>query len=339
MEIQADELDTVKIELRQQKAELEKRYGFGNIVGKSPRMQEIYQLLERLSDSDVPVLIYGESGTGKELIAKAIHFNSTRKDKPFVSENCAAVQEQLLESELFGHVKGAFTGASFNRKGLFEVAQGGTLFLDEIGDMSLGMQKKLLRVLQEKEIRRVGDHRKIPVDVRIVSATNRNLKELIKSGEFREDLYFRINVVTIYLPPLRERKEDIPLLVDHLLKKHWPGKAPKIPKKILEYFMKYSWPGNIRELENEVAKLLALGGRKITIDMVSPHILQETRSPASNSEMRPLKEIEKEAILNTLLKLHWNKKEAAKVLGISRKTLYNKMESYGIPLEQINYKE
>lgn len=338
VEVQAHELIDVREELKNQRAELEERYRFGNIIGKSPKMQEIYRTLEKLADSDVPVLIYGESGTGKELIARAIHFNSRRKDRNIVSENCAAVNEQLLESELFGHVKGAFTGADQNRKGLFELAERGSLFLDEIGDMSLGMQKKLLRVLQEKELRRVGDNKKIPVDVRIISATNRDLKELISQGVFRQDLYYRINVLTIYLPPLRERKGDLPFLVEHFVKKHTPPELPaipEIPREVLQTFLQYSWPGNIRELENEISKLMALGDNKIEGEMISPHIREErTATPplsrAFSPALKTLKELEKDAILATLQDTGGNKQEAAKRLGITRKTLYNKMSAYKI---------
>ena len=238
-------------------------------------MYEIFHILDQVTDSDVPVLIQGESGTGKELIARALHFNSKRKDHPFVSENCSAIPETLLESEFFGYEKGAFTGADQDKPGLFEIANGGTLFLDEISEMNLDMQAKLLRVLQEGEIRRVGGKKTIRVDVRLISACNRDLAEEVRKKRFRSDLFYRINVITIELPPLRERKEDIPLLVEHFLQRGAKkiGRKKRISPRALEYLMEYDWPGNVRELENEIERAMVLAEDVITPDVLSPSIL------------------------------------------------------------------
>jgi diguanylate cyclase (GGDEF)-like protein len=249
------ELETVRIELEDRTKQIELRYNYDNIVGSSPKMQEIFRLLDRITDTTVPVFIHGESGTGKELVAKAIHYNGPRRKFRMISENCAATSETLLESELFGYMKGSFTGAQNDRKGLFELATKGTLFLDEVGDMSLGMQKKLLRVLQEGEIRRVGGKDTVKVDVRIVSASNKDLKKLTEEGKFREDLYYRLNVVKVDLPPLRDRKEDLPLLIDHFLKEEATGSANKrFDSESMQMLMRYNWPGNIRELRNVVER-------------------------------------------------------------------------------------
>ena len=236
-------------------------------------MLELFRLLDRLTDTALPVVIQGESGTGKELVARAIHFNGPRRDRPFVSENCAAIPETLLESTLFGYVRGAFTGADHDTRGLFEVADGGTLFLDEVGEMSPAMQGKLLRVLQEGEFRRVGGERTRKVDVRIVAATNRDLARMVEEGKFRQDLYFRLNVARILLPPLRERREDIPLIVEHLLAKHAANAAtPAKPldPAALARLVAYRWPGNVRELENEITRADALSGERITVADLSP---------------------------------------------------------------------
>ena len=327
------ELEYVKQELSQKKQEMGECYRFGNLVGRSAKMQKLYRLLEQVASSDVPVLIIGESGTGKELIAKAIHFHSSRRNCPIISENCAAVNEKLLESELFGHVKGAFTGASRSRKGLFELAHGGTLFLDEVGEMSLAMQSKLLRVLQEREIRPVGGTKTIPVDVRIIAATNRNLQEMVREGTFREDLYYRLCVVTITVPPLRERKEDIPLLIQHFLTEYGSFSEEEarqlvenIPAEVKESLFHYDWPGNVRELENGILRLLALGSQELNWTLLLPRGF----SPSLQKRVRPLAEVEQEAIEQALQMTQGNKQLAAKLLGISRKTLYNKLRQYGL---------
>lgn len=312
------------------------------IVGSSPRMIEIFHVLDRISSSAAPVLINGESGTGKELIAQAVHQNSLRKDKAFVSENCGALTETLLESELFGYVRGAFTGATKDHKGLFELAIGGTLFLDEVGDMSHGMQKKLLRVLQEGVVRRVGGKEYISVDVRILSATNKDLLEEVRSGNFREDLYYRLNVINLKLPPLRERKEDIAEIVQYFLDalSQKAGLEKTIDPIAMERLLSYNWPGNIRELQNEVRRMFALSD-----DTIQTQDLSETLR-AGNSQDPPfqalerelasltLKEaterLEKEMIRNALVQARGNKSQVAKVLQVPKTSLYNKINKYGI---------
>jgi transcriptional regulator with PAS, ATPase and Fis domain len=305
----------------------------------------VFRLLDKVTDSDIPVFIHGESGTGKELVARAIHFNGPRARRNFVSENCAAIHETLLESELFGSVRGAFTGANRDRKGLFEVADQGTLFLDEIGEMSPLMQKKLLRVLQEGEFRRVGGKEVIKVDVRILSASNQNIARLVESGEFRADLYYRINVLTVDLPPLRERKEDIPLLAQHFLavqaeKRKIPIR--KMEKSTLQILMGYSWPGNVRELENEIARAIALSDDQITPEVLSTHIQKGQGDSIDLTEIvgRGLKEIvqdqtrilERRVIECTLTATGGVKSEAARRLQISRPTLDSKIERLSIKL-------
>ncbi len=276
------ELEHVRIELEDRTKQIELRYNYENIVGTSPKMQEIFRLLDRITDTTVPVFIHGESGTGKELVAKAIHYNGPRRKARMISENCAATSETLLESELFGYVKGAFTGAQNDRKGLFELANKGTLFLDEVGDMSLGMQKKLLRVLQEGEIRRVGGKDTLKVDVRIISASNKDLKRLAEEGKFREDLYYRLNVVKVDLPPLRERKEDLPVLIDHFLREEATGDVSKrFDTESMQLMMRYNWPGNIRELRNVVerAKIIS-DGEVITREAIILDTVYDPRAAA-----------------------------------------------------------
>jgi len=257
--------------------EAEWKYDFQNIIGQSKAMQEVFRLMRKIIPTDTTILLLGETGTGKELIARAIHYNGPRKDKLFVAQNCAALPDTLLESELFGHVKGAFTGAITEKKGLFEIADGGTIFLDEIGDTSPALQQRLLRVLQEGEIRRLGDDRVIKVDVRIISATNKDLQEKMREGSFREDLYYRLNVFPIRVPPLRERREDIPLLANHFLKKYCKKLGKNIPgfdKEALNLLMAAPFPGNVRELENEIQRAVALvdEGQPITADILSENI-------------------------------------------------------------------
>ena len=317
------------------------KYDYNPIVTRSPKMYEIFRLLDKVTDSVVPVLILGDSGTGKELIARAIHQNGPRKEKAFVSENCAAIPVNLLESEFFGHVRGAFTGASRDKRGLFEVADGGTLFLDEIADMSLAMQTKFLRVLQDGEIRRVGGKDIIKVDVRIISATNKNIYEMVRRNEFREDLLYRINVITITLPPLRERREDIPLLIDYFLDRVAQRSGDK--RKVLDrdtfhLLYQYDWPGNIRELENEIERLAALSGDRVESHLLSPNIQARGQNRPVSYEGKSLKDIvsrtvedvEKHVICSTLMEAAWKKTRAAEILGISRPTLDAKIEKYGL---------
>jgi len=293
--------------------------------------KEVIELLKMVSPTDASVLIYGESGTGKELVAKAIHKNSKRKDYPFLAINCAALNENLIESELFGHEKGAFTGAFTLKRGKFEVADKGTVFLDEIGELPLTTQAKLLRVLQEKEFERVGGTKTIKSDVRIIAATNRDLQEMVKSGNFREDLYFRLNVFPIKLPPLRKRKGDIPLLVDFFIKKY-ANSFDKILKgytdEFIEKLMGYNFYGNIRELENIVSRAIILAKTEI----LTADLLPELKNDQELKDDAPLdiKENEKNLIIKALAETGGNKSQAAKILGISRKTLHNKIKEYNI---------
>jgi transcriptional regulator with PAS, ATPase and Fis domain len=313
------------------------REGFEGIVGNSKPLREIFKTVVRLKDSEAPVFLHGESGTGKEVFARAIHRNSPRRDKPFLGVNCSAFSEQVLDSELFGHVRGAFTGADRDRKGLFEEASGGTLFLDEIGEMSPGMQAKLLRVLQEKEIRPVGSNLTRKVDVRIVSASLRDLQKMVRQGAFREDLYYRLHVVRLSLPPLRERPEDIPDLVRHFLKANDLGlseDAASVDPDAMKLLLSYDWPGNIRELQNEIHRGLALGRGRITAGLLSP----EVREHAGVKEPPPtglgldegVRTVEKQMILRALEENGGNKTEAAAALGISRMRLYQKMRQHGL---------
>ena len=316
---------------------LEERYRFENIIAKSAKMQQVIEVIKVVAKSNATVLIIGDSGTGKELVARAIHSQSYRKDKPFVAVSCAALPESLLESELFGHEKGAFTGAYARRKGKFEVANRGTLFLDEIGDMSANIQVHLLRVLEEKEFTRVGGNELIKVDVRVVSATNKDIKKAIADGQFREDLYYRLNVVTIDLPPLRERKEDIPLLAQHFLKKFATENQKEITgfsPEANDFLLKYEWPGNVRELENAIerAVILAKNSYIEVADLPQESLTLAYSAPSGTS----LAEVERERILNVLNETGGNYSEAARILGISRVTLYNKTRAYGLDVKKIN---
>lgn len=314
--------------------EVEGRYRFGNIIGKSRRMQELFELIPTVAASVSNVLILGESGTGKELIAKAIHYHSPRKERPFLPINCAALPEQLLESELFGHVKGAFTGAYVSRKGLIEEAEGGTLFLDEVGDLPLSLQAKLLRVLQDREVRPVGGRESVKVDVRLITATNRDLRRMVGEGAFRDDLYYRLAVIPIHLPPLRERPEDLLLLVEHFLKKYAAasGKAvPEISQEALGLLLKQPWRGNVRELENVIEAAVALAkGPIIDASDLTP-LLSATMEKPSEELLVTLRELESGYIAKVLERTGGSKKEAAKILGISRKTLYRKLLSQKDP--------
>jgi transcriptional regulator with GAF, ATPase, and Fis domain len=319
------------------------KYDYRDIIGGSRRMVEMFRLLDKVVETDVPVLIQGESGTGKELVARAIHYSGPLKDRPFVSENCAALPDTLLESELFGHVKGSFTGASRDKKGLFEVAHGGTLFLDEVGEMSPDMQKKLLRALQEGEIRPVGGKDTVKVDVRLLSASNRDLTEMVGAGEFREDLFYRLRVLTVELPPLRERIEDLPALARFFLEKYTD--EMKTGRRIFDgdvlgALAAHRWPGNVRELENEIKRLVALSDHVITTDLLSPGIVpagaqRKTSLPSDfGDEVHDLthlvEDVETREIIKALECSDGNKTRAAEMLGISRFTLQRKLEKYGI---------
>jgi DNA-binding NtrC family response regulator len=330
-------------EVRQLRAQVVQRYAFHNLIGKSPAMQEIYAKIEQVADSRTTVLVTGESGTGKELVAKAIHYNSARRERPFVALNCAALPETLIESELFGHEKGSFTDATARRVGQFELAHTGTLFLDEIGDLSPATQAKLLRVLQEREFTRVGGVQSIKVDVRIVAATNKNLDEMVRKNQFREDLYYRINVIALYLPPLRERGEDIALLAKHFLAKRIEEeKRPpqEFTKDSLELISHYPWPGNVREMENiiEQAFIWSKGSGTITPEHL-PNILRtDTRSTSLRDDTlagrlsleKAVMEFEREIILDALKRTTYVQTHAAAMLGISRRMLKYRMDSLGI---------
>ena len=312
--------------------QLRTRPGFGGLIGVSQRMQRVYKMIEKVSQHEYPVLILGESGTGKELVARSIHFSGARKNRPFAPVDCSALVPTLVESELFGYVKGAFTGAVQARQGLLEVAQGGTLFLDEIGDMPVDLQAKLLRALQEREVKPVGSTERRHIDVRIIAATNRDLETAIRTGNFRQDLYFRLNVVQIKLPPLRERKSDIPLLVASFLEKfaNPRGESRSISEEAMRQLVAYDWPGNVRELENSIERAVALGSGPIVHVGDLPSNLQypTTERAPEKDELLPLEELERRAILRMLRETSGDKLAAARMLGIGKTTLYRKLKQY-----------
>jgi DNA-binding NtrC family response regulator len=333
--------------------ELQEKYGFHNIVGKSKKMQEIYRIIAKVASTDSTVLIYGQSGTGKELIARAIHFNSPRREKPFVPVDCAVLSENLLESELFGHVRGSFTGAVSTKAGLFEVADGGTVFLDEVGNISLAIQAKLLRVLQEREFTAVGGTKAKKVDIRLIAATNKDLEKMIKEEIFREDLYYRLNIVPISLPLLKERQEDIPLLAVHFLKKYAEemGKTIKgFTPEAMEKLMKYPWPGNVRELENVVERtVVMIDDEMVRVD----HLIlpgqkeQESLSehiPMTSEELKEIKkqirekaveEVERAFVLSALERHNWNVTRAAEEVGMLRPNFQALMRKYNFKAREM----
>jgi len=332
--------------------ELQEKYGFENIVGKSKKMQEIYRIIAKVAPTDSTVLIYGQSGTGKELIARAIHFNSPRKEKQFVPVDCAVLSENLLESELFGHIKGSFTGAITTKPGLFEVADGGTVFLDEIGNISLAIQAKLLRVLQEREFTPVGGTKAKKVDIRLIAATNKDLEKMIKEGTFREDLYYRLNIVPLFLPPLKERTEDILLLAIHFLKKYSEemGKAIKgFSPEAMERLMKYQWPGNVRELENVIERTVVMmdeemvrmdhlilpgqqeGGRP---NEPVPETSEELKEVKKKLREKAVEEVERAFVLNALERNQWNVTRAAEEVGMQRPNFQALMKKYNLRVRE-----
>jgi|HubBroStandDraft_6_1064221.scaffolds.fasta_scaffold60908_2 DNA-binding NtrC family response regulator len=324
------------VELQQEnqllREQLRTRPGFGGIIGVSERMQRVYKTIQKVSQHEYPVLILGESGTGKELVARSVHYSGARKDRTFVPVDCSSLVPTLIESELFGYVKGAFTGALHGKQGLLEAANGGTLFLDEIGEMPVDLQSKLLRVLQEREVKPVGSTERRRIDVRIIAATNRDLEVGIKSGNFRQDLYFRLNVVQITLPALRERKSDIPLLVTSFLDKFCDPQRPArtISEDAMRRLISYDWPGNVRELENAIERAVALGSGPILHVGDLPSSLQyptSERAPEKD-ELLPLEELERRAILRTLRQTTGDKLAAARILGIGKTTLYRKLKQY-----------
>jgi DNA-binding NtrC family response regulator len=328
--------------------ELQEKYGFHNIVGKSKRMQEIYRVIAKVSMTDSTVLIYGQSGTGKELIARAIHFNSPRREKQFVPVDCAALSENLLESELFGHVRGSFTGAVTTKPGLFEVADGGTVFLDEVGNISLSIQAKLLRVLQEREFTAVGGTKAKKVDIRLIAATNKDLEKMIKEEVFREDLYYRLNIVPIYLPTLKERQEDIPLLAVHFLKKYAEEMGKTIrgfTPEAMEKMMKYPWPGNVRELENVIERTVVMIDDELVRmeHLILPgqqdKEILENQIPMTSDELKEIKkqvrekaveEIERAFVINALERHQWNVTRAAEEVGMLRPNFQALMRKYNL---------
>jgi two-component system NtrC family response regulator len=320
----------------QLRQELVGKYRFDNMVAHSAKMEAVLQMAGQVAASDATVLILGESGTGKELVARAIHYNSPRKDKPLVTVNCPSIPDNLLESELFGHVKGAFTGAIKDRKGKFEIADGGTIFLDEIGDLREDVQAKLLRVLQEHEIERLGDSKTIKIDVRIIAATNKNLEAMVKEGTFREDLYYRLSVVPIHIPPLRERREEIPYLVDFFITRYGKDRRFEVTSEAIAALQQYDWPGNVRELENVIERAVVLStDNRISLASLPPsfHSLNRPEAAAPQSILTPgasLEEIEKQAILDALQKSGGNRSEAARMLQIPRHVLLYRLKKFGI---------
>ncbi len=336
------ELEKERVAFQEEKESLRRqlkgKYSVDNIIGQSDGMQEVFEAVHRVAPSRANVLLRGESGTGKELVAKAIHFMSPRAKEPFIKFNCASIPEGLLESELFGHEKGAFTGAMAMRKGRFELADKGTIFLDEIGDLPVTLQPKILRVLQEKEFERVGGEKTLKVDVRLIAATSRNLEELVGAGKFREDLYYRLNVVPLYLPPLRERKVDITVLVEFFLKKYNEenAKSTGITPDVLDALIEYDWPGNVRELENTIERLVVMSAKKTAGLSDLPLNIRDRSLRAARSiqvkEALPaaIADIEKAKIIDALRKTAWIQSKAAKLLGLTPRQIGYKIRRYGI---------
>ncbi|RMF58945.1 MAG: sigma-54-dependent Fis family transcriptional regulator [Calditrichaeota bacterium] len=333
------QLKFLQRENRQLRENLSEKYNFDKIIGKNPKMLELYELLKMVAPTNSTILIRGEHGTGKELIANAIHQHSDRMKKPFVAVNCAVLAETLLESELFGHVKGAFTGAVRDKPGRFEAADGGTIFLDEIGDISPNMQLKLLRVLQERSFERVGDTKTRKVDVRIIAATNRDLEKAMEEGSFRHDLYYRLNVIPVVVPPLRERLDDIPLLVAHFIEKfsaRFEKPIQGVEEEVIRRMQRYNWPGNIRELENVIERAIVLSQKEVLTVENFPDYIMNANSQANVpiTTDRPLQEVvdefEKQIILKALAENNNNKLRTARKLGIHRSTFMSKLKKYGI---------
>jgi len=335
------DLHRVKSENVFLKKQLKKKDEFKEIIGKSEEIQGVFNLVNKVADTDSTILISGESGTGKELIAKAIHYRSGRANAPFVSINCGALPENLLESELFGHVKGSFTGAIRDKEGMFKVASGGSFFLDEVGETTLAIQVKLLRVLQEREIIPVGGTAPIKVDVRLIAATNADLEKAVKEERFRADLYYRLNVIPVLIPPLRDRRDDIPLLVDHFLHiaTERCGRRKTVSKEAMEFLSGYDWPGNVRELENivERACILQEGDDILAEDLPEKvrHHSQERRKVVMQETQMTLDELEKEYLVSVLEETNWQKKKASAILGINASTLYRKIQRYGLSQERL----
>jgi len=330
--LERQELKRINLDLERR---LDQKFGFSGIIGNSEALRNVIELLKQISETDVSVLITGENGTGKELVARAIHENSLRKKRPLVPLNCAALSPQLVESELFGHEKGAFTGANYQKKGRFEFANNGTLFLDEVGEIPIETQVKLLRVLEDGEITRVGSNEPIKVNVRLISATNGDLAQLIREGKFREDLYYRLKVVTVHLPLLRERPQDIPLLVDHFIKEFarvYKKPITGIKQEVLNVLMSYPWPGNVRELKHAIENMVVVSRDPVLkLEQLPVSIYRAERKGTLELPSlvgTPLRDVEKELIRGTLAHVSGNRHEAAKILGIGERTLYRKLKKY-----------
>jgi two-component system NtrC family response regulator len=335
---QALKAQEMEKEIDHLRKEVSEKYSFPNIIGNHPKMLEVFEIIGRVARTDKTALIQGESGTGKDLIAKTIHYNSLRREKPLVTVNCGALTETLLTSELFGHTKGAFTGAVKDTIGRFQAADGGTLILEEIGEIPLHLQKTFLRVLEEKEFERVGSHDLSKVDIRILFTTNRDLREEVSKGNFREDLYYRVSVVPFTIPSLRERVLDIPLLVNHFIKKFQEGKVPiRIEPEVLEHLKSYPWPGNVRELANTVQQMMVFcNGNHITLNDLPPHLFLEehhimkTEREGKIRLLKMVSDLEKKWILNKLKESNWNIEKATELLGLTRKMLTNRIKKYNI---------
>jgi len=325
----------LKTENRMLREKIKSKQGFGSIVGRAPEMERLYRIIAKAAHSTHPVLILGESGTGKEMVARSIHFSGPFRDKPFIPVDCGSLVPTLIESELFGYVKGAFTGANQSKEGLLAIAQGGTVFLDEVGELPIDLQAKLLRAIQEKEIRPVGSTKQIPIDVRILAATNKDLEHAVSQGTFRRDLYFRLNVLTLRIPPLRERRQDIPLLAAHFLERvsRSTGQERTLSDEALKIMLAYNWPGNVRELENCLERACALTTGPLIQIRDLPTDIHSARDAGSvssdiSAKIIPMAELEKQTILGTVAQLNGDKLLAARLLGIGKTTLYRKLKEY-----------
>ncbi len=333
----AVEQKKLKDEVNRLRSQIESTYGLSSIIGKSPGMKDVFRMVEAVKNSSISVLIGGETGTGKDVLAKAIHYSSQRHLRPFVAVNCAAIPHELLEAELFGHEKGSFTGAIARRIGKFEEANAGTLFLDEIGELSLPLQAKLLRAIQEKEVERIGGSKKIKTDFRLIASTNCQLDKEVAAKRFRVDLYYRLNVVQINLPPLRERRKDIPLLVAHFIDKFSEREnkeVTEVSSEVMNIFLDYSWPGNLRELENVIERALVLARQRcIGVRDIPDYLMKDTENDSTACEhtVKPLKQLELETITHTIKACNGNKSKAARVLGITRKVIYSRLKEIDQP--------
>lgn len=327
----------LKYEIANLRRQLESAYVFSNIIGKSPNMEKVFRMAEAVRDSASNILILGETGTGKEVLARAIHYTSKRRDKPFVAVNCAAIPRELLEAEFFGYERGSFTGAVCRRVGKFEEAEGGTLFLDEIGEMDISLQAKLLRVIQEKEIERIGGSKKIKIDIRLIASTNKDLNTEVKLKNFREDLYYRLNVVQIKLPPLRDRRDDIALLATHFMEKFSKREDKHVSSfsaDLMKAFLQYSWPGNVRELENMIERAVVLAkGKVVGVKDIPSELRKYAKSSTEINDIpKTLKDAELETIINAINAFGGNKSKAAKALGVTRKVLYKRLKDIDNPI-------